>query len=169
MNTVSIFEELSRDIGHGSLIKDTVPIYTSGHRTAWKEELIKTLVEMYGCSFTIEKNMIGKTEYHLVGHESNISKIRTLWNSLTLQIGNFAKLHVGGSGKVAIQSYCLGYVEGLRVKLQAVFGPSDHLQSRSAAVFAEFTNLQNCNITPCKAFHIDQFAFQQGKLHGEQC
>lgn len=98
-----------------NLVKDHEPIYVSGKRTAWKEQLIQVLSKNCGCTFLIEKDgSVSKTKYYLVGRKNNIAITRTLYEKLSNHIHELAISDMHGAGKIVINSYCLGFIEALK-------------------------------------------------------
>lgn len=151
------------------LTKDLTPIYISGRRTAWKENLIKALSRYCGCTFLTEKDYTDKTtKYYLVGRKYNITVMRVLWNWLTTRIHDTAKGDAIGSGRIIINSYCLGYVEGLEETINT--SPSiikTTQQEQEAKHYMKLIHYTVDYAPPCNNSHIDNIAFELGKFKGK--
>jgi hypothetical protein len=172
MNTANIVSVITRGGElkiENSLTKDATPIYISGRRTAWKEQLIKALSRYCGCSFTTEKDSTGKnTQYYLVGRRYNIAAMRALWNWLTNRIQDNAKNDVVGAGRIIVNSYCLGFVAGIEkiVNASPTIVATSHL-AQEAKHYMRLTHYELQTVPPCNNSNIDQIAFAHGQLKGE--
>src|SRR5690606_6359767 len=149
-------------------IKDSEVIYTSGHRTAWKEQLLKLLSKYCGCATVVKKeNNIVK--YSLAGKPRSIRLMKMLWVWLSFYIRDNAN-KAFASGKIAVNSYCLGYLKGLEESIIAntpsfVFSLRE---SEEAKFFVKMSQFDNHEVPECNHFHTNQLLFKQGYLDGNE-
>lgn len=150
------------------LAKDAAPLHVAGRRVAWKERLIAVLAAYCGCSYAVERDAGGSVAYYLVGRQQNTSKMRGLWEWLSLRIHAGAMHDARGNGRIVINSYCLGFVEGLENLIND--SPSSDL-SRANKVEAEnYRRLSNSanELASCIGnSNIDEIAFDCGKTKGQ--
>jgi hypothetical protein len=152
-----------------ALTKDNNAIYISGRRTAWKEQLIDVLSRYCGCTYLIEKDHETKSStYYLVGRKSNITQMRALWVLLSASIHEEANTAARGNGRIVINSFCLGFVEGLKelVETSAFVIESTKMQ-QEAKHYMRLTHYEVPAVCSYNNSHIDEIAFQCGKMRGQ--
>lgn len=151
-----------------TLAKDNEPLYVSGRRTAWKEQLIDVLSRYCGVTYVIEKDPTTKSSvYYLVGRKNNISSMRALWHRLSSDIHETANENAKGSGRIVINSFCLGFVDGLKeiVETSAFIIEKMRMQ-QEAKHYARLTHYEVPAVFSYNNSQVDDVAFQFGKMKG---
>lgn len=152
-----------------SLAKDQDPIYISGRRTAWKEQLIDVLSRYCGVTYLIVKDPATKSaKYYLVGRRNNIATMRALWQHLSSDIHESANLMAKGSGRIVINSFCLGYVDGLKDMVEtSPFIIEKTRMQQEAKHYMRLTNYEVPVVSSYNNSQVDDVAFQCGKIKGQ--
>jgi hypothetical protein len=104
------------------LIEDDSPIYETGRVTLWKNVLIHVLTTHYGVAnyndaYFPEGRQVSR--FKLIGRASDIQIVRYMFTWLIAECQRLANLQVKGQGRVAVASYCTGFVSGISTQLQA--------------------------------------------------
>lgn len=104
------------------IIEDDSYIYETGRIIPWKNVLIHVLTTHYGVAHYIdacypEGRKVSK--FKLVGRTSDIHIVRYMFAWLIAECQRLADAQVKGHGRVAVASYCEGFVTGLASQLQA--------------------------------------------------
>jgi hypothetical protein len=100
---------------------DETYIYETGKVTAWKNHLIHILAKHYGLAVLNDAHRPGGRQvsrFKLIGRKSDIEIGRYMFAWLTSECTRLAE-PMKGSGRVAIASYCLGFVYGVGEQLEA--------------------------------------------------
>lgn len=150
------------------LLKDISPIYISGRRSAWKEKLIKLICSYCGCSFLSERDNVRLTKYYLIGRRMHIAAARAMWDLLSDHIHDSALAYGQGEGRTIINSYCIGFVDGLEESVKN--SPySYHMlkNEREATHYAKLINYSAIELQECSQPNTDKSAYQLGKSHGQ--
>jgi len=155
-------------------------IYESGRITPWKSSLAINLAKHYGvylwndCHWPSGRMV---TRYRLVGRKSDITVCKYMYNWLSLECQRLSDLHTKGRGKVAANSFCLGFVKGVMIQLDASrkdleqaasSGAMIKINAREDAAKAFAHSLRKL-VSRAKSSHsqIDPGAFAAGKSRGE--
>jgi hypothetical protein len=104
------------------LIEDDSPIYETGRVTPWKNILIHVLTTHYGVAnyndaYYPEGRQVSR--FKLVGRSSDIQIVRYMFAWLITECQRLANSQVKGHGRVAVASYCEGFVSGISTQLRA--------------------------------------------------
>lgn len=104
------------------IIEDDSPIYETGRVTLWKNVLIHVLTAHYGVAnyndaYFPEGRQVSR--FKLIGRASDIQIVRYMFTWLIAECQRLANLQVKGQGRVAVASYCTGFVSGISTQLQA--------------------------------------------------
>lgn len=154
---------------NNALTKDADPLYISGRRTAWKEQLIDVLSQYCGVTYLIEKDPATKSSrYYLVGRKNNIASMRVLWQHLSSDIHESANVTAKGSGRIVINSFCLGFVEGLKEIVQT--SPFIIEKTRMQQEAKHYMRLSHYEVPAVCSYNnsqVDDAAFQFGKIKGQ--
>lgn len=118
-------------------------IYESGKITPWKFSLMNALASFYGCAvwndWTVSKHKtkvvfdldngddrVSETNggrkvsrYRLVGRRSDIGITRYMFAYLSAECARLSAIEAKGKGRVFMQSYCIGFVYGVDMQLNA--------------------------------------------------
>lgn len=171
----------TKEEGHLEPIEeDSDYIYESGKVTTWKQELCSTLVDHYGCSYWNDctwKTGRQYSRFRVVGRRSDIGIVRYMFAWLMTECQRLAQLEAYGHGKVFVNSYCLGFVRGIRDQLQVSRKQAEAtatgaaivlVNSRSAEaeleLFKMHPNLKTQSTTSYA--RRDQGAYESGKSRG---
>jgi hypothetical protein len=109
-------------------------IYETGKITQWKSSLIMALASHYGCAVWNDTTVDMKVDldtnavysngrkvsrYRLVGRRSDIGITRYMFAYLSAECTRLSAIEAKGKGRVFVQSYCIGFVSGVRMQLSA--------------------------------------------------
>lgn len=156
-------------------------IYKTGRVTAHKQKLLGTLAAHYGCAFfnqTTYPQGRMVSSFRLVGRRSDIGICRYMFGWLIVECMRLVELEAKGCGRVFVQSYCNGFVNGIAEQLKlsrteaqkqasssAIIKIDSRLDESKDAMYKLHTNLKKYNI---KSFsHKDYDAFGLGLARGK--
>ena len=139
--------------------EDATPIYETAKITEWKRSLVMILASHYGCAvwnnWTLSKEKTSivfdldtgneqvshksgggrkVSGYRLVGRRSDIGICRYMYAYLSAECTRLASIEAKGKGRVFVQSYCIGFVYGVREQLSASRAEVQQQASSSALV-----------------------------------
>ncbi len=103
-----------------SVTEDDQHAYVSGRVTRWKEILLMNLTKHYGAYLWNDchwPNGRKVSRYRLVGRRSDIDIIKFLFSWISSECQRLCDLEGRGKGKVFCNSYCLGFVSGIKAQL----------------------------------------------------
>lgn len=155
-------------------------IYESGKVTTWKQELCSTLVDFYGCTYWNDcywPNGRQVSRYRVVGRRSDIGIVRYMFAWLMTECQRLAQLEAYGRGKVFVNSYCLGFVRGIRDQLKTSRKQAEATATNAAIVLvnsrAEEAEVELFKMHPnlktqstASYARRDQGAYESGKSRG---
>ena len=149
-------------------IRENEPLFSSGKRSVWKEELLSSLCRYIGCSFVYKKE--GKIiSCFLIGRKPRIEACRVIWNNLISLIENKAS-NLRGYGKSAFNSYYLGFVSGINsIVAQNVSEYGETAMIQEEAKFYANLSLESFYDAP-ESIHaqVIDSVFNDGKMFGIQ-
>lgn len=169
----SIQELLEEDEGY---------IYESGKVTPWKQQLMRRLISHYGLyhwndtSFATGRQV---SRFRLVGRRSDIEIAKYMFAWLTMECQRLSNMEVRGHGRVAVSSYCEGFVKGIsdqlslsreEAKKEATSEAIVRIDARSAEAEKYLYQIRtNLVIAKSKSYRrINPTAFAMGKIRGEE-
>ncbi len=102
------------------MMEDSDSIYETGRINPWKSTLVVVLAKHYGCA--VFNNMTfpnGRkvSHYKLVGRKSDIAIVRYFFAYLMAECQRLCEKEAHGKGKVFANSYCFGFVAGIKQQL----------------------------------------------------
>lgn len=104
-----------------AIIEDDQFIYETGRVTRWKQNLLAVLTKHYG---TVGFNKISYennrkvSRYKLIGRKTDIDITRHMFNWIVDECNRLSEKEAYGKGRVYVNSYCMGFVEGIYRQLQ---------------------------------------------------
>ena len=102
------------------MMEDSEAIYETGRIIPWRSSLVGVLARHYGCAlFNQMTYPKGRkvSHYKLVGRKSDIAIVRYFVSYLTAECQRLCEKEAHGKGKVFANSYCIGFVAGIRQQL----------------------------------------------------
>ena len=157
-------------------------VYETSKVTAWKQSLLHVLAKHFGCALLNEAwKPEGRlvSRFKLVGRKGDMEIARYFYGYLTSECSRLAQANVKGTGRVAIASYCLGFVNGVGAQLaesrKAVVAETHStglvkLEAR-AELSKKFMHDSIKNLKTVKSRSAAQFdmnAYHSGKQAGER-
>jgi hypothetical protein len=174
-------------------------IYESGKITQWKSSLVMTLAGFYGCAVWNDTTINHKTttvvdidngthhyseasgrkvsRYRLVGRRSDIGITRYMFAYITAEIARLSAIEAKGKGRVFVNSYCMGFVSGVRAQLNksrvevqqsatsnAIVKINAREEEATVAMHNMHTGLRASKTTSHS--RVDRDAFYRGKERG---
>lgn len=113
--------DLSEDSGEiDPMMEDPGVVYETGRVVPWKQSLVVTLANHYGCATFISCNYAtGRkvSRFKLVGRKSDIAIVNYMFSYLSAECARLCEKEAHGQGKVFANSYCTGFVAGIRQQL----------------------------------------------------
>lgn len=97
-------------------------VYETGRITQWKVNLAMVLAQHYGCYIyndNITSSGRKQSRLRLVGRRSDMAIHKYMFNWLQLECKRFSLKEAKGFGRVYVDSYCRGFVNGIRTQLDA--------------------------------------------------
>ena len=162
------------------LVQDDGFLYETGRIVRWKSTLAYVLSKHYGCALfnsLILVNGRKASRYKLIGRKSDIEITKYMFNWLLLECQRLVKQEAYGNGKIFAQSYCAGFVEGIKTQLkssreevsqQANQQAISRINSREKEATAFMHKLYNLKNAPSlRASQIDPTAFNAGMDRGK--
>lgn len=162
------------------LVEDSDYIYSTGRIVPWKSNLIITLAKHYGCALFNSLNFISgrkQSNYKLIGKKSDIQITHYMFNWLLLECQRLSEKEAYGKGRVFVQSYCQGFVAGIRhqliksreeVKQSATTSSIIKIDSREQEANQMMNRLYNLkNSKASNASRLDPRAFDAGLDRGK--
>ena len=162
------------------LIQDDGFLYETGRIVRWKSILAYVLSKHYGCALFNSLILINgrkSSRYKLIGRKSDIEITKYMFNWLLLECQRLVKQEAYGNGKIFAQSYCIGFVEGIRNQLkssreeisqQANQQAISRINSREKEATDFMHKLHKLKNAPSlKASQIDPMAFNAGMDRGK--
>lgn len=154
-------------------------IYATGKVTMWKWTLLNVLAQHYGCTIWNDTSFdTGRqfSRFRSVGRKSDLTILRYMFAWLTMECSRITK-NFAGSGRIVINSYCDGFVSGIRqqlaksreeVKAEASSNAIVLINARSEEaktwLFAQRTNLRTVKMA--SHAHRDRSAYSAGQERG---
>lgn len=162
------------------LIEDADAIYESGRQIFWKVNLVIVLANHYGCAVYNHANYsTGRmfSRFKLIGRTSDIQIVKYMFSWLSMECQRLAEINGKGRGKVYIQSYCLGFVSGIKEQLNKSRKEAEKTVNSTALVklnnrldeadaFMNATHNLKSTTTKSQS-QQDVWAFHSGQLKGE--
>lgn len=102
------------------MMEDSGAIYETGRIVPWKQSLVVTLARHYGCAtFISAVYPTGRkvSRFKLVGRKSDIAIVNYMFSYLSAECARLCEKEAHGQGKVFANSYCSGFVAGIRQQL----------------------------------------------------
>lgn len=112
-------EELAAPVEE-PIIEDSNFIYETGRVTPWKSTLAVILAHHYGCAiFNAADYSTGRlvTRYKLVGRDSDIYISKYMFGWLVSECQRLSDTNAKGKGHIFANSYCIGFVTGVKDQL----------------------------------------------------
>lgn len=104
------------------MMEDPGVLYETGRVVPWKEALASNLARHYGCAIWIN-SVYPKgrkvSRYRLVGRKSDLAIVNYMYAYLSAECARLCEKEAHGRGKVFANSYCVGFVAGIREQLAA--------------------------------------------------
>lgn len=103
-----------------ALVEDDEPVYSTGRVVSWKNNLVINLARHYGCAVfnnVLKPNGRKYSQYKLVGRCSDIKITKYMFSWLVSECSRLCEDEAYGKGKIFAQSYCQGFVAGVRHQL----------------------------------------------------
>jgi hypothetical protein len=103
------------------MMEDSGVVYETGRIVPWKQSLVVTLARHYGCAtFISAVYPMGRkvSRFKLVGRKSDIAIVNYMFSYLSAECARLCEKEAHGKGKVFANSYCSGFVAGIRQQLQ---------------------------------------------------
>lgn len=163
------------------LMEDSDPVYSTGRIVPWKNNLIINLASHYGCAtFNNVSKLTGRKQSHykLVGRKSDIQITRYMFSWLTNECQRLCQEEAYGKGKIFTQSYCQGFVAGVKqqldlsreeMKKQASTSAIVKIDSRTDEANQFMNQLYNLKkYSGASAARINPSAFDAGLNRGKQ-
>ena len=102
------------------MMEDSGVVYETGRIVPWKQSLVVTLSQHYGCATFI--SLVYPTgrkvsRFKLVGRKSDIAIVNYMFAYLASECARLCEKEAHGRGKVFANSYCVGFVAGIRQQL----------------------------------------------------
>lgn len=162
------------------IIEDDSYIYETGRVTPWKNTLIYVLSNHYGvANFNDNYFPEGRkvSRFKLVGRTSDIHIVRYMFAWLMTECQRLANLQVKGQGRVAVSSYCSGFVSGISTQLrasrqevqkaatsEAIIKLDARLQESKSFMYNKYTDMKK--VAQKSHSQIDSQAFSAGHQQG---
>lgn len=163
------------------MVEDDSPIYETGRVTPWKNILIHVLTTHYGVANYIDAYYPeGRkvSQFKLVGRSSDIQIVRYMFAWLTTECQRLANLQVKGLGRVAVASYCEGFVSGISTQLrtsrqevqkvatsEAIIKLDARLQESKGFMYNKYPDMKR--VKQRSHSQIDSSAFSAGHQQGK--
>jgi hypothetical protein len=156
-------------------------IYTSGRINPWKVRLMNSLITHYGLACWNDADWTtGRqvSRFRLVGRKSDITIAKYMFTWLSAECQRLSDKEAKGKGHVYVNSYCMGFVNGISTQLKSTRAEVQK-SATSAAIIKidarskeaeDFMNQLNSNLRYRKGHsksQMDYDAFSQGKSKGE--
>jgi hypothetical protein len=155
-------------------------IYQSGRINPWKSRLVSVLVNHYGlASWNDADYSSGRmvTRVRLVGRRSDITIARYMFAWLTAECQRLSDNEAKGKGRVYVNSYCIGFVNGISTQLkssraevqkEATSSAIIKIDARSEEAKGLMYRLHNLRSAKTQSHsRLDGAAFAAGKSKGE--
>lgn len=104
------------------MMEDSEAVYETGRINPWKSSLVSVLAKHYGCALFNQlsyPNGRKVSHYKLVGRKTDIAIVRYFVAYLMSECQRLCEKEAHGKGKVFANSYCVGFVAGIREQLAA--------------------------------------------------
>jgi len=98
-------------------LEEDEPLMVYKRKTTWKNDLALTLCDHYGVVFMRRSRVGGKKKILLAGRKTDIEMVRYMFNWLSSEIERLTRAS-GAEGRVAINSWRIGFVRGLQIQLE---------------------------------------------------
>lgn len=162
------------------LMEDKGFLYETGRIVRWKSVLAYILSKHYGCALFNQIHFVNgrkASRYKLIGRQSDIEIVKYMFNWLTMECQRLTKQEAYGHGKIFAQSYCAGFVEGIKQQLhlsrQEIADQADkqamtRINSREQEASQFMHQLHKLKNAPSlRASQIDPTAFNAGVDRGK--